>query len=67
MLGAAVFAVVNTVLDKYVVQPHPDLEAEQREVLKRASGGAGFALLAAVTLEGIPENTAVGVSLVGTT
>src|SRR3712207_9577925 len=31
-----------------------------------ATGGAvGFALLAAVTLDGIPENLALGVSLVG--
>jgi ZIP family zinc transporter len=48
-------------------------EADQREKLqaaaRRASSGAGlataFALLAAVTLDGVPENLALGVSLIG--
>lgn len=50
-------------------------EAGQREKLKAAagendgSGGVGFgvalALLAAVTLDGVPENLALGVSLIG--
>ena len=49
-------------------------EAEQREKLQvaasRPAQGAGlgtaFALLAAVTLDGVPENLALGVSLIGT-
>ena len=62
--GAAVFVIVNTLLDKFVARPTPDLQAGQRETVAQASHGAGFALLAAVTLDGIPENTALGVSLV---
>lgn len=49
-------------------------EADQREKLQtaahRTASGAGlgtaFALLAAVTLDGVPENLALGVSLIGT-
>lgn len=48
LVGALVFVVVDTLLDRYV---------EGRRT--------GFALLAAVTLDGVPENTALGVSLVG--
>ncbi|MFN2470826.1 MAG: ZIP family metal transporter [Gaiellaceae bacterium] len=63
--GAAVFVAVNTLLDKYVAKTEPDPQADQREVVRdAASGGVGFALLAAVTLDGIPENAALGVSLV---
>ena len=63
--GAAVFVAVNTVLDKYVAKPTPDPEAGQREVVREAAGGGvGFALLAAVTLDGLPENAALGVSLI---
>ena len=63
--GAAVFVAVNTLLDKYVAKPEPDPQAGQREVVRdSAAGGVGFALLAAVTLDGLPENAALGVSLV---
>ena len=63
--GAAVFVAANTVLDKYVAKPEPDPEAGQREVVRgSAAGGVGFALLAAVTLDGLPENAALGVSLI---
>jgi ZIP family zinc transporter len=61
--GAAAFVIADTLLDRYVSgQAGPDA----REVA--ASGarrGVGLALLAAVTLDGIPENLALGVSLVG--
>ena len=48
-------------------------EADQREKLTVAAqpepgstgGGVAFGLLAAVTLDGVPENLALGVSLVG--
>ncbi len=63
VIGAATFVVVNTVLDKYVAKSDADPQAGQREVVSDASRGTGFALLAAVTLDGIPENTALGVSL----
>lgn len=64
--GAATFVVINTLLDKYVAHPHGDAEAGQREVVQEASAsrGVGFALLAAVTLDGVPENAALGISLV---
>ena len=63
--GAATFVAVNTALDKYVAHPTGDPQAGQREVVHgAASQGVGFALLAAVTLDGIPENAALGFSLV---
>lgn len=50
--GATVFIAIDTRLERYKEQRH-------------ASGAAiGFALLAAVTLDGVPENLAMGVSLV---
>jgi zinc transporter, ZIP family len=39
--------------------------AEQRQKVATASQGVGLALLAAVTLDGVPENLALGVSLAG--
>lgn len=51
LAGATVFIVVDTWLDRYT---------ERRQ----ATGlGVGYALLAAVTLDGIPENLAMGVAL----
>ena len=66
MAGAAAFVAIDTVLGKYVAHPEQDVQAGQREVVHgaAASPGVGFALLAAVTLDGVPENTALGVSLV---
>jgi zinc transporter, ZIP family len=66
LAGAATFVAVNTLLDKFVAHPHGDPEAGQREVVQEASAsrGVGFALLAAVTLDGLPENAALGISLV---
>jgi zinc transporter, ZIP family len=48
LLGAAAFVVADEVLDRYI---------------EGAGGVSAFALLAAVTLDGIPENMALGVSL----
>ncbi|BBY44830.1 zinc permease [Mycolicibacterium celeriflavum] len=63
LAGAATFVAVDTALDRYISgKSGPD----SREVA--ASGtrnGVGLALLAAVTLDGVPENLALGVSLVG--
>ncbi|MGE2733387.1 ZIP family metal transporter [Mycolicibacterium vaccae] len=61
--GAATFVVADTLLDRYVAgSSGPD----GREVTAAGSrGGVGLALLAAVTLDGVPENMALGVSLVG--
>ena len=62
LAGAVVFVTTDSLLDRYVAG-HPG--PEQREVAKAgARGGVGWALLAAVTLDGVPENLALGVSLV---
>ncbi|HEU5476119.1 MAG TPA: ZIP family zinc transporter, partial [Actinophytocola sp.] len=62
LAGAAVFVLVDSALDRYVTGHSGP---EQREVTKAgARGGVGLALLAAVTLDGVPENLALGVSLV---
>lgn len=63
LAGAATFVVADSLLDKYV-SGHSG--PEQREVVAEgARRGVGLALLAAVTLDGVPENLALGVSLVG--
>jgi ZIP family zinc transporter len=62
LAGAAVFVTADSLLDKYVAG-HPG--ADEREVAAGGAGrGVGWALLAAVTLDGVPENLALGVSLV---
>jgi ZIP family zinc transporter len=62
LAGAATFVAVDTALDKRVAGHEGP---EQREVAADAArGGVGLALLAAVTLDGVPENLALGVSLV---
>jgi ZIP family zinc transporter len=62
LAGAITFVTTDTLLDRYVVGvPGPD----ERELARGgARGGVGWALLAAVTLDGVPENLALGVSLV---
>jgi len=52
LLGAAAFVVADEALDRYIEGA--------------GSGVSAFALLAAVTLDGIPENMALGVSLLET-
>lgn len=61
LAGAATFVTADSLLDRYVTgKPGP----EQREVTASAArSGVGWALLAAVTLDGVPENLALGVSL----
>ena len=62
LAGAVAFVSVDSTLDRYVAG-HPG--PEEREVAAQgARGGVGWALLAAVTLDGVPENLALGVSLV---
>ena len=62
LAGAATFVAVDTALDRYVSGKSGP---EQREVVASgARSGVGLALLAAVTLDGVPENLALGVSLV---
>ncbi len=61
LVGAATFVLADTLLDRYVTG---ESGPEQREVTAGAArGGVGWALLAAVTLDGVPENLALGVSL----
>jgi ZIP family zinc transporter len=62
LAGAAAFVAVDTALDRRVAGHSGP---EEREVAAAgARGGVGWALLAAVTLDGVPENLALGVSLV---
>jgi zinc transporter, ZIP family len=62
LAGAVAFVSIDSALDRYVAG-HPG--PEEREVAAQgARGGVGWALLAAVTLDGVPENLALGVSLV---
>ncbi len=62
LAGAATFVLADSLLDRYLTgETGPD----QREVAHEgARAGVGWALLAAVTLDGVPENLALGVSLV---
>jgi ZIP family zinc transporter len=62
LAGAAVFVVVDVALDRKVAGP----EADGRETSGAGArqGGVGLPLLAAVTLDGVPENAALGVSLI---
>src|SRR3712207_815174 len=73
-VGAAVFTALSYLLDRYAEGRQPeDHGSEKLDVGAAASdepvspasvhGGAGLALLAAVTLDGVPENVALGVSL----
>jgi ZIP family zinc transporter len=50
LAGSGAFIVIDTWLD--------------RRIERQPSAGVGFALLAAVTLDGVPENLAMGVSLI---
>lgn len=50
--GATLFVLADSWLDRYTAQRHV------------AGASVGFALLAGVTLDGVPENLALGVSLI---
>lgn len=75
VVGAAVFTVISHLLDRAAAGDErdeddgsekldPDAAADDRAPSRASiSGGAGLALLAAVTLDGVPENVALGVSL----
>ena len=77
-LGALVFTGASVLLDRYVAKEDPDDDtsgdgsakldkdaASQGRSPTQASmsGGAGLALLAAVTLDGVPENVALGITV----
>ncbi len=59
LAGAATFVAVDSWLDHRMTS---DSGPRQRDV---AAGGVGLSLLAAVTLDGVPENIALGASLAG--
>ncbi|PLW81465.1 zinc permease [Kineobactrum sediminis] len=63
--GAAVFVVFNTWLDRKVAPAAAtgDKAIETKVIREGAHRGMGFALLASVTLDGMPENLALGASL----
>ena len=78
IVGAVVFTALSAWLDRAAQgdreQPHGseklDVDAaaqDKRPTTASTSGAAGLALLAAVTLDGVPENVALGVSLGGGT
>ncbi len=62
LAGAATFVLVDTALDRKV--GNKGNEGERDTVGAATRSGVGLALLAAVTLDGVPENAALGVSLI---
>jgi ZIP family zinc transporter len=74
LAGGATFVLANTWLDRRVAGSAKKQQTEKvadaagsadGDGLPATGGAVGFALLAAVTLDGVPENLALGVSLVG--
>ena len=79
LVGAVVFTALSALLDRWAqagsrstpadefegsVKLDTDAAANDREATSASTrGAAGMALLAAVTLDGVPENVALGVSL----
>ncbi|WP_353827307.1 ZIP family metal transporter [Agromyces sp. SYSU T0242] len=79
LVGAVVFAALSALLDRWAqpsdrerpsaeVEGSPKLDtdaaaSDRAPTSATTRGAAGFALLAAVTLDGVPENLALGVSI----
>jgi ZIP family zinc transporter len=74
IVGSVVFTVLSAWLDRAAEGRHPESHGSEKLDVDAAaeekapstastSGAAGLALLAAVTLDGVPENIALGVSL----
>lgn len=70
--GAVVFTGCSVLLDRYVAKADAadgstkldkDAAGERPATSPSVSGSAGLALLAAVTLDGVPENAALGITL----
>ncbi len=61
LAGAATFILIDWLLERRV---QSQKEQKSSGAKSAARGGVGFALLAAVTLDGVPENLALGVTLV---
>ena len=77
-VGAVVFTVLSAWLDRVAEGNRPDDDGSEKLDKEAAaddappssastSGAAGLALLAAVTLDGVPENLALGIALEGGT
>ena len=64
IVGAGVFVLINNWVDRRATRSLAGARLEQQEVAEKASNrGVGMALVAAVTLDGLPENMALGISL----
>jgi ZIP family zinc transporter len=79
MLGAVVFTVLSALLDRWAQPGRNPTPADEKQgsakldtdaaaagrgaTASSTRGAAGLALLAAVTLDGVPENLALGISL----
>jgi ZIP family zinc transporter len=61
LLGGATFVIANTALDSRLAPP----EADQREVVESGSRGWAGRCSPRSRLDGVPENLALGVSLLG--
>jgi ZIP family zinc transporter len=62
LAGAAAFVVANLYVDRWAAGSEKPAQSDKISGATRR--GVGWALLAAVTLDGVPENLALGVSLV---
>lgn len=60
LAGGAVFVAANAAVDRRLASAR----APHREKIRGGSQGVGLALVAGVTLDGVPENLALGVSLI---
>jgi zinc transporter, ZIP family len=63
LAGAAAFVIIDTLLERHIAGRSGS--GQQEHASTGARRGVGLALLAAVTLDGVPENLALGVSLAG--
>lgn len=64
IVGAGVFVVINSWVDRRATRSMEGEKLDQQEMAEKASSrGVGMALVAAVTLDGLPENLALGISL----
>ena len=62
LAGSATFILIDWLLERRIEKKKEESSGGGKAAAK---GGVGLALLAAVTLDGVPENLALGVTLVG--
>lgn len=60
--GAIVFTIINTYIDRKI-DAKKGAEVGHREKMKKGSSAIGWGLIAGVTLDGVPENLALGLSI----